>query len=67
MQVQSNHFFQETAETLVHPVEVDVTDIRKILAKAEGIEIDPFIPGPNRPLLLITDFKIDKKMNSEKD
>jgi hypothetical protein len=65
--VQSNPFFQETTETLVHPVEVDIKDIRAILAKVEGTEIRNEAPGPNRPQLIILEFKLDKKHITEKN
>lgn len=63
--VQSFPLFQETTETLIHPVEVNASDIKKILARIEGIEIGEFSPGPHRPQLLITDFKLDKKKITE--
>jgi ACT domain-containing protein len=59
--VQSYPLFQETTETLVHPVEVNVEDIKKILAKVEGVEIGPYAPGPNPPQLIVTDFRLEKK------
>ena len=63
--VQTFPLFQETAETLVHPVEVDPSDIQKILAKVEGIKIGNYSPGPHRPQLTITDFKLNKKKVTE--
>lgn len=65
--VQSNPYFQETTETLVHPVEVNVKDISAILSKIEGIEMDDQTPGPNRPQLIILEFKLDKKHVTEKN
>lgn len=65
--VQTFPLFQETLETLVHPVEVNATDIQKILAKIEGIKIGEFTPGPHLPQLLITDFKLDKKKVQDKN
>lgn len=65
--VQSYPLFQETTETLVHSVEVNVNSIKEILAKVEGVTIDTFTPGPNRPQLLILDFKLDKKKITEKN
>jgi len=52
--VQSSPLFQETSETLVHPVEVNVTDIQRILARIEGVKIGEFVSGPLRPQLIIT-------------
>lgn len=59
--VQKFPFFQETTETMIHPVEVNPSDIKKILARVEGIEIGDYKPSPNRPQLIITEFQIDKK------
>lgn len=65
--VQSTPIFQETTETLAHPVEIDIADIRKLLARIEGTQIGADIPAPNRPQLIILDFKIDKKQVSERN
>ncbi len=59
--VQSYPFFQETIATLVHPVEVNIEDIKEILALTEGEPINGFSPGPDRPQIIILDFKLDKK------
>lgn len=65
--VQTYPLFQETTETLVHPVEINVKDLHEILALIEGTEIGNFKPAANRPQLLILDFKLDKKNLSEKN
>lgn len=65
--VQSSPVFQEVVESLIHPVEIDVNNLKEILAKVEGAEIGDFSPGPNRPQLIITDFKIDKKNSIDKN
>lgn len=59
--VQNFPFFQETIETLIHPVEVNAEDIKKILSRIEGVQIGSYQPAPDRPQLVITDFQIDKK------
>lgn len=59
--VQSYPLYQETTETLSHPIEVNIDDIRKILARVEGVKIGSYKPGPNRPQLIVLDFKLDKK------
>lgn len=59
--VQSYPLYQETTETLSHPVEVNIEDIRKILSRVEGMKIGPYKPSPNRPQLIVLDFKLDKK------
>ena len=65
--VQSFPLFQETSETLVHPVEVNTADIQKILARIEGVKIGEYMPGPHRPQLVITDFRLDKKRVNDKN
>lgn len=59
--VQAYPFFQETMETLIHPVEINNSDLQNILAKIEGIEVGPFAPGPDRPQLIITECKLERK------
>lgn len=59
--VQSYTFFNEIPETLGHPIEVDMDDIKRILARVEGVSIGDEEPGPNRPQLIITDFRLEKK------
>lgn len=65
--VQSFPLFQETSETLIHPVEVNPSDIQKILARIEGVKMGEYRPGPHRPQLIITEFKLDKKKVNEKN
>ncbi len=59
--VQNYPFFQETTATLVHPVEINLSDLKNILTLIEGEPIGSFEPGPNRPQLIVLDFKLDKK------
>lgn len=54
-------FFQETIASLVHPVEINLDDLKKILALVEGQQIGPNAPAQKRPQLTIIDFKLDKK------
>jgi hypothetical protein len=65
--VQTYPLFQETTETLVHPVEINSSDLQEILALIEGVEIGNYKPAPNRPQLLILDFKLDKKNLNDKN
>lgn len=65
--VQSTPTFQEVIETMVHPVEVNVKDIGNILARIEGTKIGDAVPGPNRPQLIILDFRLEKKHLSNKN
>lgn len=63
--VQAYPFFQETAASLAHPIEVNLEDLKELLALIEGQTIGPYKPGPGRPQLIITDFKIDRKEATE--
>ena len=65
--IQTHPQFQETTETLIHPVEVDLQDIQKMLALIEGIQIGNYMPAPNRPQLIILDFKLEKKKALDKN
>lgn len=64
--VQSSPQMQEVTETLVHPVEINTGDLQKILARIEGVPIGTYTPGPNRPQLVILDFKLDRKNITDK-
>jgi hypothetical protein len=59
--VQSTPFFTEVTETLLHPVEINVSDLKKILTLIEGKEIGEFKTAPQRPQLQILDLKLEKK------
>ena len=65
--VQSSPIFQEITETLVHPVEINTQDLQKILSRIEGVNIGSYQPSPNRPQLIILDFKLDRKNVAEKN
>jgi hypothetical protein len=65
--VQSYPLYQETTETLTHPVELNINDIRKVLARVEGVKIGSYNPGPNRPQMIILDFKLDKKKQANEN
>lgn len=52
--VQTGEGFQETVETLAHPVEVDAKDLKELLRRLEKLR-------PGQPQLIITEFKLDKK------
>lgn len=59
--VQTTPFFTEVTETLIHPVEVNVSDLKRILALIEGKDLGEFQAAPHRPQLQIIDFKLEKK------
>lgn len=62
--VQTYPFFREIPITQSRPVEVDKHDIESVLSRLEGVDIGSSKPGPNRPQVIITDFKIDRKTGS---
>jgi hypothetical protein len=59
--VQNYGDFQETLETQVRPIQVNIDDLKKILSLIEGIPMNGEKLPPNRPQLIIIDFKLDKK------
>lgn len=65
--VQTTPQFQETTETLANPVEINIDDLKKILARIEGVEIGDYAPSPSRPQLIITDMKLEKKKVGDKN
>lgn len=65
--VQSTPSFQETIETLVHPVEINNSDLQRILARIEGVNIGTDTASPNRPQLIVQEFKLDRKSLSDKN
>jgi hypothetical protein len=58
---QSYPRFQEITETLQKPIEVDVSDLQKILALIEGQTIAGHNAPSSRPQIIITDFRLSKK------
>lgn len=65
--VQTFANIQETTESLVHPVEVDMADVQRLLSYVEGKEIGLFTPGVNRPQLIITDFRLQRKQSAKEN
>lgn len=65
--VQSTPLLREVVETLVHPVEINESDLQNILARIDGIRIGSFSAAPNRPQLIVTDFKLDRKAVGDKN
>lgn len=59
--VQTYPFFREIPITQSRPVEVDKNDIEDVLSRLEGVDFGSHQSGPNRPQMIITDFKIDRK------
>lgn len=55
--------FQETQESLAHPVETTIDDVKAMLAKIEGVQFTDDEPAAleGRPHLFITEWKMEKK------
>lgn len=61
--VQNLQGVKETIETLSHPVEIDLSDLKKILSIVEGA---PSAHEENPPQLFFLDFSLTRKNISEK-
>lgn len=57
--------FREVVETQVRPVEVNLTDIQKILTLIDGVPFGENSVPPKRPQLIILDFRLEKKRINE--
>lgn len=54
--------FQETQESLAHSCEVDLSDVKAILSRIEGVRFsEQDTLSEQRPHLIITDWKMEKK------
>lgn len=65
--IKSYKGFQETLETLSHPVEVDLDDFKKILSRIEGVQLTTDPIADNRPHLIVTECKLEKKKGLTQD
>ena len=52
--------FQEVVETMANPVELQLDDLHRLLARIEGVELTGNELPPGRPQLIVTDFKLDR-------
>lgn len=59
--VKSYPGFQETQESLAHPIEADLNDIKMILSRVEGVPLEEQNQTLLRPHLFITEMKMEKK------
>jgi len=53
--------FSETLCSLAHPIEVNLSDLKKIISRIEGVTVAPEKPSESRPQLIISEFRLDKK------
>ncbi len=52
---------QDTPETMQRPIEINEKDLQQILSSIEGVSIGGFAPPQGKPLLLVLDFKLQRK------
>jgi hypothetical protein len=52
---------QEVTETMQAAVQLDQSDLMKVLSVVEGEPLGLFTTAPNRPQLLVLDLKLEKK------
>lgn len=63
--VEAYAFFKDSPDVLAKPVEVSSSDLQQVLSRLEGIPMGGFEPGPNRPQMLLTDFKFERKSGAQ--
>lgn len=51
---------KETEEKQRHPVQMDESDLKKILSIIEDVSIESHIPAPGSPQMIITDLSLKK-------
>ncbi|MBX9744904.1 MAG: hypothetical protein K2X08_06825 [Chlamydiales bacterium] len=61
--IKKAQLYQETEEKMKKPVEVNETDLKKLLSLIENVEIGPYQPHPKSPQMIITNFSL-KRRNS---
>jgi hypothetical protein len=60
-EVEAYPHYKETILSLAHPVEIDTDDLKKLLAKIEGIQIGQNAPLSGCPQFMMTEFKLERK------
>ncbi len=61
------HGFQEVEEVQQHTVEMNLEDLKQLLAHIEDVTIGPYLPHPNSPQLIIKNFELTKKKLKENE
>lgn len=57
--------FQEVEEIQQYAVEMNLEDLKRLLAHIDDIKIGPYLPAPNAPQLIIKNFELTKKKLKE--
>ncbi|MEX2305007.1 MAG: hypothetical protein WD595_02330 [Waddliaceae bacterium] len=63
--VETYPFFQETERSLQKPIQLNSEDLQKLLSLIEGMSIGPHEPAPERPQMIILDFRLEKQASLE--
>jgi hypothetical protein len=58
--LQTSATIKEVEEKLRHPVQIDESDLKKILALIENRKIESFEPSPSSPQLIVQDLQLTK-------
>ena len=64
--IRSNSHIKETEEKQRHIVEMNGEDVKILLSKLENLPIEGFESTSNRPQIVITDFRLEKRKSSVK-
>jgi len=59
--IRSSKRIKETEERLLHPVEIDMNDLNRLLSLIEDVAIGGYTPKETSPQLIIQDFVLTKK------
>lgn len=57
--------FLEVEEVQQRPVEMNLDDLKKLLANIENVSIGPFLPSSGIPQLMIKNFELNRKKMKE--
>ncbi len=59
-EMRNTPHIKEVEETLKHPIQLDESDLQKLLSIIDNLPIGSFHPIENSPQLMITEFKMKK-------
>jgi len=56
--------FQEKIDKMVHPVEIDMDDLYKVLAHIEGVQFGPYSPPEERLQTMLLNFSLQRNLSA---
>lgn len=59
--IQNSLLVKETEEKQRSPIQLNETDLKRLLSRLEHVEIDHFLPEKNSPQIVVTNFRLTKK------